>query len=459
MDVVYRRGGATAAEIQRSFPIRPCAAAVRTMLRILEEKGHLRHEKDGPRHVYYPDDAAQRRAEVGGAPPDRHVLRRFARRGRRRAARRIRPAALGAKSASRSRARSSGCGPREIDAMLDARAAACLAPPIARARSRSVYTVVAAGDRAAAASRSSPRSRCGARRAEARALVWRSAVVALLVVLVGRQLPLHWLAWVGAVGRSRRRSSRSGACRSPMLALVASRDAEATVAAPIALRQIAVRRVRRRRGRRAGADARCVDSRARRALRERRALTTTRWTRCSTMRARARHPPRRSAVRSPTTRRPDDVGFCGPSSCFRRGVERGATTQRRMVLLHELAHVRAADWALQPRGARRVRPVLVPSRRVVDRARTARRLRAGVRRSRDRRRASAERLRRAARARRRSAAPARRARGVALALARRGGCARDSPRSLDAATRRRVRSPADGRPSPTVVDARASPVR
>jgi BlaI family transcriptional regulator, penicillinase repressor len=65
MDVVYRRGHATAAEIHDQLPSPPCAAAVRTLLRILEEKGHLRHEKDGPRHVYYPTtprNVAQRSA-------------------------------------------------------------------------------------------------------------------------------------------------------------------------------------------------------------------------------------------------------------------------------------------------------------------------------------------------------------------------------------------------------------
>jgi len=54
MDVVYRRGHATAAEIRADLPDPPVAAAVRTLLRILEEKGHLRHEKDGPRHIYFP---------------------------------------------------------------------------------------------------------------------------------------------------------------------------------------------------------------------------------------------------------------------------------------------------------------------------------------------------------------------------------------------------------------------
>jgi predicted transcriptional regulator len=54
MDVVYAAAGATAAAIHAQLPDPPCAAAVRTMLRILEDKGELRHEKDGPRHVYYP---------------------------------------------------------------------------------------------------------------------------------------------------------------------------------------------------------------------------------------------------------------------------------------------------------------------------------------------------------------------------------------------------------------------
>ena len=54
MDVVYAAGGATASTIHARIPDPPVPAAVRTMLRILEDKGHLRHEKDGPRHVYYP---------------------------------------------------------------------------------------------------------------------------------------------------------------------------------------------------------------------------------------------------------------------------------------------------------------------------------------------------------------------------------------------------------------------
>lgn len=54
MDVVYRLGGATALQIRERLPDPPHAAAVRTLLRILEGKGHLRHTKEGPRHVYVP---------------------------------------------------------------------------------------------------------------------------------------------------------------------------------------------------------------------------------------------------------------------------------------------------------------------------------------------------------------------------------------------------------------------
>ncbi len=54
MDLIYRHERMTAAEIHATLPDAPVPAAVRTMLRILEDKGHLRHEKDGPRHVYHP---------------------------------------------------------------------------------------------------------------------------------------------------------------------------------------------------------------------------------------------------------------------------------------------------------------------------------------------------------------------------------------------------------------------
>ena len=60
MDVLYRTGRATAAEVQAGLPDAPGYSAVRTMLRILEEKGHVRHEADGPRYVYIPTVARDR---------------------------------------------------------------------------------------------------------------------------------------------------------------------------------------------------------------------------------------------------------------------------------------------------------------------------------------------------------------------------------------------------------------
>lgn len=54
MDVVYRRGRATAAEVLEDLPDPPSYSAVRAMLRVLEEKGELRHEQDGPRYVFLP---------------------------------------------------------------------------------------------------------------------------------------------------------------------------------------------------------------------------------------------------------------------------------------------------------------------------------------------------------------------------------------------------------------------
>ena len=54
MDAVYRLGQATAADVLENMPDPPGYSAVRTMLRLLEEKGYLRHDQDGPRYVYLP---------------------------------------------------------------------------------------------------------------------------------------------------------------------------------------------------------------------------------------------------------------------------------------------------------------------------------------------------------------------------------------------------------------------
>ena len=54
MDAIYRRGQATSAEVLEDLPDPPSYSAVRAMLRVLEEKGHLRHEQQGPRYVFLP---------------------------------------------------------------------------------------------------------------------------------------------------------------------------------------------------------------------------------------------------------------------------------------------------------------------------------------------------------------------------------------------------------------------
>jgi BlaI family transcriptional regulator, penicillinase repressor len=54
MDILYRSGRATGLEVRSSLPDPPSYSAVRAMLRILEQKGHIRHEEDGPRYVYVP---------------------------------------------------------------------------------------------------------------------------------------------------------------------------------------------------------------------------------------------------------------------------------------------------------------------------------------------------------------------------------------------------------------------
>ena len=73
MDVLYRLGRATAAEVLAGLAGSPHYSTVRTQLRVLEEKGHVRHESDGLRYVYRPTVArhAARRAAL------RHLVETF----------------------------------------------------------------------------------------------------------------------------------------------------------------------------------------------------------------------------------------------------------------------------------------------------------------------------------------------------------------------------------------------
>src|SRR3954462_6895681 len=73
IDILYANGRATAAEVQALLPDPPSYSAVRAMLRILEDKGHVRHQQDGPRYIYLPTlarDNAKRSAL-------RHILQTF----------------------------------------------------------------------------------------------------------------------------------------------------------------------------------------------------------------------------------------------------------------------------------------------------------------------------------------------------------------------------------------------
>jgi predicted transcriptional regulator len=73
MDVIYRRGRATAAEVLDDLPDPPSYSSVRSALRLLEEKGALRHEIDGPRYIYLPTVSRDRarKSALG------HVVRTF----------------------------------------------------------------------------------------------------------------------------------------------------------------------------------------------------------------------------------------------------------------------------------------------------------------------------------------------------------------------------------------------
>lgn len=54
MDILYQRGKASASEVREDMQDAPSYSAVRALLRVLEEKGHIRHEADGLKYVYLP---------------------------------------------------------------------------------------------------------------------------------------------------------------------------------------------------------------------------------------------------------------------------------------------------------------------------------------------------------------------------------------------------------------------
>jgi predicted transcriptional regulator len=73
MDILYRQGRASAGEVMDALSGSPTYSTVRTQLRVLEEKGHVRHEEHGLRYVYSP--AVARRAARKSAL--RHLVETF----------------------------------------------------------------------------------------------------------------------------------------------------------------------------------------------------------------------------------------------------------------------------------------------------------------------------------------------------------------------------------------------
>lgn len=54
LDILFRRGKASASDVQSELPESPSYSAVRALLRILEEKGHIRHDDEGGKYIYSP---------------------------------------------------------------------------------------------------------------------------------------------------------------------------------------------------------------------------------------------------------------------------------------------------------------------------------------------------------------------------------------------------------------------
>ena len=73
MDTLHRLGEASVAEVQDSLPDAPGYSAVRTLLRILEDKGHVQHRQDGRRYIYKP----KVEADQAGRSALRSLLRTF----------------------------------------------------------------------------------------------------------------------------------------------------------------------------------------------------------------------------------------------------------------------------------------------------------------------------------------------------------------------------------------------
>ena len=191
--------------------------------------------------------------------------------------------------------------------------------------------------------------------AAARVLVWRSAVVALALVFVGRQLPLHWIAWVVpsalaapliALGRVQ----VTAASMAPLRALVASPDAAEVASYAVALvRVLFVTYV-------VGIvmvllPTLVASIRVRRYLRNARSLTDESWG--AELADVCRMLGIRREVRlfvATDVAVPMTWGFWRPVVALPTAADAWSASERRIVLLHELTHVRASDWMFNLAG-------------------------------------------------------------------------------------------------------------
>lgn len=194
--------------------------------------------------------------------------------------------------------------------------------------------------------------------AAARVLVWRSAVVALALVVVGRQLPLHWIAWVVpsalaapliALGRVQ----VTAASIAPLRALVAGPDSAGMGVASYAAALVRVLFVLYVAG--IGTvllPTVVASSRVRKCVRNaRRVKDDDVWT--TELADVCRMLGIRRSVRlliSPAVAVPMTWGFWRPVVALPTAADAWSASERRIVLLHELTHVRASDWMFNLAG-------------------------------------------------------------------------------------------------------------
>ena len=79
MEILFQRGKASAAEVREAMTDAPGYSAVRAMLRILEEKGHVKHQAEGLKYVYVPSIGPRQGQAHRGEASDGDIFQRLAR--------------------------------------------------------------------------------------------------------------------------------------------------------------------------------------------------------------------------------------------------------------------------------------------------------------------------------------------------------------------------------------------